>query len=88
MYTIEILPPHEFSAALTVLSCFYFVGGATPVQICDDMLEHVKGQLDSQKVHVTREQLDDIIDAVIAFTKHENVEEMDTMLCKISNYLA
>ena len=32
---------------------------------------------------MTQEQLEDIIDAVIAFTKHENVEEMETMLCKI-----
>ncbi len=68
---------------LTILFCFYFIDSATPVQICDDLLEHVKGQLDSQKVHVTQEQLEDIIDAVIAFTKHENVEEMETMLCKI-----
>ncbi len=56
---------------------------STHAQICDDLLEHVSGQLGSQQVHISQEQLEDIIDAVIAFTKHENVEEMETMLCKI-----
>ncbi len=56
----------------------------THTQICDDILEHVRGQLqlDSDTVHVTQQQLENIIDAVIAFTKHENVEEMETMLCE------
>lgn len=51
------------------------------MQIYQDLVKYVKEKSDSDTLRIQQEELFTLLDAMSTFTKHENQEEMNNMLC-------